>query len=59
MSTVVIAVSGLNNKYKQIGSMGLSRTEIDMDITPEGKSVSEFSFLDFDGHLIVLYEIKD
>jgi len=59
MSTVVIAVSGLNNKYKQIGSMGLSRTEIDMDITPEGKSFSEFSFLDFDGHLIVLYEIKD
>jgi catechol 2,3-dioxygenase-like lactoylglutathione lyase family enzyme len=59
MSTVVIAVSGLNNKYKKIGSMGLSRTEIDMDITPEGKSFSEFSFLDFDGHLIVLYEIKD
>jgi catechol 2,3-dioxygenase-like lactoylglutathione lyase family enzyme len=59
MNTVVISVSGLNNKYKKIGSMGLSRTEIDMDITPEGKSFSEFSFLDFDGHLIVLYEIKD
>ena len=59
MSTVVISVSGLNDKYNKIGSMGLSRTEIDRDITPEGKSFSEFSFIDYDGHLIVLYEIED
>ena len=59
MSTVVISVSGLNDKYNQIGLMGLSRTEIDKGVTPEGKSFIEFSFVDYDGHLIVLYEIRD
>lgn len=59
MSTVVISISDLEDKYNQIGLMGLFRTDIDSDHTPEGHSFSEFSFLDFDGHLIVLYEIKD
>ena len=38
--------------------MNLYYTEIDEDTTPEGVTFAEFSFTDYDGHLVVLYELK-
>ena len=58
MTTAVIQVEDLREIYQKIIDMNLYYTEIDQDITPEGITFSEFSFTDYDGHLVVLYELK-
>lgn len=56
MSAVVIGVTGLEGKFEQIEALGLTTTEpkiaggVDFDFV-------EQAFVDFDGHLIVLYEV--
>ena len=56
MSAVVIGVTGLEGKFEQIEALGLITTEpkiaggVDFDFV-------EQAFVDFDGHLIVLYEV--
>ena len=57
MTTAVIQVR-LREIYQKIIDMNLYYTEIDQDITPEGITFAEFSFTDYDGHLVVLYELK-
>jgi catechol 2,3-dioxygenase-like lactoylglutathione lyase family enzyme len=56
MSAVVIGVTDLMGKFEQIAALGLTVTE------PKIASGSDFdfveqAFVDFDGHLIVLYEV--
>jgi len=58
MTTAVIQVEDLREIYQKIIDMNLYYTEIDQDITPEGIVFAEFSFTDYDGHLVVLYELK-
>ena len=58
MTTAVIQVNDLREIYQKIINMNLYYTEIDQDITPEGITFAEFSFTDYDGHLVVLYELK-
>ena len=58
MTTAVIQVEGLREIYEKIIDMKLYSTAIDQDITPEGITFAEFSFTDYDGHLVVLYELK-
>lgn len=58
MTTAVIQVEGLKEIYDKIVDMNLYSTAIDEDLTPEGIVFSEFSFTDYDGHLVVLYELK-
>ena len=58
MTTAVIQVKGLREIYDKIINMNLDFTEIDEDTTPEGITFAEFSFIDYDGHLVVLYELK-
>ena len=58
MTTAVIQVKGLREIYDKIINMNLYSTEIDEDTTPEGITFAEFSFTDYDGHLVVLYELK-
>ena len=57
MTTAVIQVKGLREIYDKIIDMNLYSTEIDEDTTPEGITFAEFSFTDYDGHLVVLYEL--
>ena len=58
MTTAVIQVKDLREIYDKIINMNLDFTEIDEDTTPEGITFAEFSFTDYDGHLVVLYELK-
>ena len=58
MSTAVIKINKLKEIYNQIIDLELKATKIDEDITPEGRTFLEFSFVDYDGNLIVLYELK-
>ena len=58
MTTAVIQVEGLREIYNKIVEMNLYSTAIDEDLTPEGIVFSEFSFTDYDGLLVVLYELK-
>ena len=58
MTTAVIQVKGLREIYDKIIDMNLYSTEIDEDTTPEGITFAEFSFTDYDGHLVVLYELR-
>tara|TARA_B100001540_G_scaffold64260_1_gene57783 strand:+ start:601 stop:1050 length:450 start_codon:yes stop_codon:yes gene_type:complete len=58
MTTAVIQVEDLREIYQKIINMNLHYTKIDEDITPEGITFAEFSFTDYDGHLVVLYELK-
>ncbi|MGB6317853.1 MAG: VOC family protein [Litorimonas sp.] len=56
MSTVVIGVTGIETIIEKLGAMGLEMTE------PRVSGGSEFtftevSFIDPDGHMIVLYEV--
>lgn len=56
MSAVVIGVTGLEEKFFELAAMGLTMTE------PKIASGADFdfveqAFVDFDGHLIVLYEV--
>lgn len=56
MSAVVIGVTDLASKFEQVEALGLTVTEpkiaggVDFDFV-------EQAFVDFDGHLIVLYEV--
>lgn len=56
MSAVVIGVTDLAGKFEQIEALGLTTTEpkiaggVDFDFV-------EQAFVDYDGHLIVLYEV--
>jgi len=58
MATAVIKINNLKEIYKQINDLELKTTRIDEDTTPEGRTFLEFSFVDYDGNLIVLYELK-
>ena len=58
MTTAVIQVQGLREIYNQIVDLNLHTTAIDEDTTPEGVTFAEFSFTDYDGHLVVLYELN-
>ena len=58
MATAVIKINNLKEIYNQINDLELKATRIDEDITPEGRTFLEFSFVDYDGNLIVLYELK-
>ena len=49
-------VSITPDSAKNIINLGLNSTPIDEDITPEGTIFLEFSFTDYDGQLVVLYE---
>lgn len=56
MSAVVIGVTDLEGKFEQLSALGLTIT----DPRIAGGSDFEFveqAFVDFDGHLIVLYEV--
>ena len=58
MSAVVIGVTDLEAKFEEIKALGLETTEpkiaggVDFDFV-------EQAFVDFDGHLIVLYEVLE
>ncbi len=58
MSAVVIGVTGLEAKFEEIKALGLDTTDpkiaagVDFDFV-------EQAFVDFDGHLIVLYEVLE
>jgi len=58
MATAVIKINNLKEIYNQINDLELKATRIDEDTTPEGRTFLEFSFVDYDGNLIVLYELK-
>ena len=58
MATAVIKINNLKEIYNQINDLELKTTRIDEDTTPEGRTFLEFSFVDYDGNLIVLYELK-
>jgi len=56
MSAIVIGVTDLENKFEQLAALGLTITE------PKIASGADFDFIeqafvDFDGHLVVLYEV--
>ena len=58
MTTAVIQVNDLREIYQKIIDMNLYYTEIDEDTIPEGITFAEFSFTDYDGHLVILYELN-
>ncbi len=57
MSASVIRVNGIENVLSQIEGLGLSFTEPKIDTNSNGDIFKEQAFVDFDGHLIVLYEL--
>ena len=59
MSACVIQVEGLESVMEKIIALGLKHTEIETDTTSDGKTFKEQSFVDFDGHLIVIYELTE
>ena len=58
MAASVIKVSDLDGIMSKIKALGLSFTEPEMDGN-DHFTFKEQAFVDFDGHLIVLYEIQD
>ncbi len=56
MSTVVIGVSGLDRIMERLDAMGLEMTEPRVSGGTEF-TFTEVSFIDPDGHMIVLYEV--
>lgn len=56
MSASVIGVSGLEEKMKQIEALGLEVTESKIAGGAEFRFIEQ-AFVDYDGHLIVLFEI--
>jgi len=56
MSAVVIGVTDLAGKFEQITALGLSITEPKIAGGADFDFVEQ-AFVDFDGHLIVLYEV--
>lgn len=57
MTASVIRVKGLEEVMAKIAALGLYTTDIKTDDNTNGLSFKEQSFVDFDGHLIVLYEM--
>lgn len=58
MNASVIQVSNLEEKMSEIIALGLKTTASTIDHADEF-SFKEQSFVDYDGHLIVLYEIQE
>ncbi len=58
MSASVIKVENLSTVIGKIKALGLETTELTTD-SNDHFSFSEQAFIDFDGHLIVLYEINN
>lgn len=56
MSASVIQVANLGSVIEQIKSLGLETTKPTTD-TGDNFSFKEQAFVDYDGHLVVLYEI--
>lgn len=56
MSASVIGVSGLEDKIKKIEALGLDVTNSKIAGGAEFRFMEQ-AFVDYDGHLIVLYEI--
>lgn len=57
MFTCVIRVKDLPQVMENIKALGLEHTEPRMDVGSHGATFLEQSFVDFDGHLIVIYEL--
>ena len=57
MTAAVIRVENLPEVMKRIESLGLEFTDIKIDESSDGLLFMEQSFVDFDGHLVVLYEM--
>lgn len=56
MSASVIRVEGLSDIIDRIRQLGLETTEVETD-SNANFTFLEQAFIDFDGHLIVLYEV--
>jgi len=56
MSTVVIRVDDLPSVIEKIVALGLETTQLKKAKSPRGDFVEQ-AFIDFDGHLVVLYEM--
>jgi len=57
MTSSVIRVKDLEQVISKISALGLYMTELKIDTNTNGLTFKETSFVDFDGHLIVLYEM--
>ncbi len=57
MSTNVIRVTDMESVMNKIEALGLKTVREERSSTPEGISFVERAFVDFDGHLVVLYEL--
>jgi len=57
MTASVIRVKDLEQVMAKIAALGLYTTEIETDTNTNGMTFKEQAFVDFDGHLIVLYEM--
>lgn len=55
MSTLVIGITDLEEKFKQLEALGLHVTESKIAVGAEFRFIEQ-AFVDFDGHLIVCYE---
>jgi len=59
MTASVIRVKDLERTMQKIIDLGLEHTEMKIDETESAGLFKEQSFIDFDGHLIVVYELLD
>jgi len=57
-AAVVIEVRGIDRIAARISAEGLKTVPPKTSKTPEGLAFVEQAFVDFDGHLIVLYEMR-
>jgi len=57
-AAVVIEVKGIDRVIERIRAEGLRVVPATISKTPEGQTFVEQAFEDYDGHLIVLYEIR-
>jgi len=57
MSTSVIRVKDIEQTMEKIKALGLYTTELEVDENTNGFTFKEQAFVDFDGHLIVVYEL--
>ncbi len=57
MTASVIRVSEIEQAMAKIISLGLEHTELKIDESESSGQFKEQSFIDFDGHLIVVYEL--
>jgi len=58
MSASVIRVKDLPSVMKKIETLGLEITKPKIAVGSDGNTFMEQAFVDFDGHLIVLYEFQ-